>query len=202
MKVHNEQELAARIRLGSPEGFRDLYDLYSSRLMGFALQLTGSHTQAEDLVQEVFLAAYTGRAGFKGRSRLISWLLGIASRRWRDQCRQYTPPTTDLPTAERLTSDTAGAYSRSAVEADVINSITLAVALAQLDPSAREALLLVRSQGLTYQEAAEILQEPVGTVKWRVSEATRKMRTLLSAMEDTDGLQSAPAGADSLSCGG
>jgi RNA polymerase sigma-70 factor (ECF subfamily) len=198
----DERELIQQIRRGSPDGFRRLYDRHGERLMGFALHLTGSRAQAEDLVQDVFLAAYTGRASFQGRSRLISWLLGIAARRWRDQCRRPAITTTDLSDAEEMPSETAGSSIHHSLEAGVIDSLTLEAALARLDLPAREALLLVRSQGLTYQEAAQVMQEPVGTVKWRVSEATRKMQTFLNATEDFHELQPTPAGADPLSCRG
>ena len=83
--------LIAGIRAGDPQAFRRLYDTYADRVMGFVLRLTGSRTETEDIVQEVFVAAYASRASFQGRSQLLTWLLGITSRRWRDRCRQRTP---------------------------------------------------------------------------------------------------------------
>jgi DNA-directed RNA polymerase specialized sigma24 family protein len=72
----------------------------------------------------------------------------------------------------------------------VVHSLVVGEALAALPPPFRAALLLVFSQGLTYREAAEVLGEPVGTIKWRVSEATRRVRRHLEAMEtDGDGMQ-------------
>jgi len=176
---------AARIREGDGIEFRRLYDTYGSRVLGFALRLTGSRPEAEDLVQEVFAAAYASRASFQGRSKPLTWLLGIATRRWRDCGRRATLPVSPL-------DEDIGTGCVATLEDTVIGTVTLSQALAKLDPAMRAALLLVASQGLTYKEAAEALGEPVGTVKWRVFEATRKMQKLLQAVEEEyDAMQQA-----------
>lgn len=196
--------LIAGIRAGDPQAFRRLYDTYADRVMGFVLRLTGSRTETEDIVQEVFVAAYASRASFQGRSQLLTWLLGIASRRWRDRCRQRTPQTTTLfaeEVAEGTAShDAAVLFSPRSLETDVINALTLADALARLEPLFREALLLVASQGLTYREAAEIMDEPIGTVKWRVAQATRRMSRLLDAVEEECNAMQQSSSADICSC--
>lgn len=173
----DERELARQLRAGASEGFAALYDHYAPRVMGFALRLTGSRPEAEDLVQEVFLAAYRGRAGFQGRSGLIVWLLGIAARRWRDlrRCRRLET----VPTPGEPEGDIAEALKTEDMAPQVVRTLMLTEALDELEQPFREALLLVASQGLTYREAAEALGEPVGTVKWRVSVAVRRMRVLL-----------------------
>lgn len=187
----DERRLAGRIRVGDPQAFRDLYDAYGARLLGYALRLTGTREEAEDLVQETFVAAYAGRATFARKARLVSWLLGIATRRWRDKARRYAPqtvPLDDLPHGPGM-------------ERGVVDAITLAHMLGKLDEPLREALLLVRSQGLTYAEAAEALGEPEGTVKWRVSEATRRAQKLLNGMDgEFDGLQREPTREDRRAC--
>ncbi len=98
--------------------------------------------------------------------------VGIAVRRWRDRGRHHTPATAALIHDEQAAASEADRAQRSTLEEEVVNSLTLSRALSLLAPPFREALLLVASQGLTYKEAAEVLGEPVGTVKWRVSEAT------------------------------
>jgi RNA polymerase sigma-70 factor, ECF subfamily len=179
-----ERELVSRLRAGDRQGFDALYRIYVPRVMGFACRLTGCRADAEDLVQEVFVAAYAAAPGFEGRSGLLSWLLAIAVRRWRDRSRRRSvetvPPLDDDGTEEGAPSPGPG----SALEEQVVRSLTLTHALAALEPPFREALLLVASQGLTYREAAEVLGEPVGTVKWRVSEASRRLRALLGAVEE------------------
>jgi RNA polymerase sigma-70 factor, ECF subfamily len=177
MMTLDERRMAGRIRAGEPQAFRDLYDAYGARLLGYALRLAGSREEAEDLVQETFVAAYSGRETFQGNAKLISWLLGIATRRWRDRGRRYCPPTVSL---DDRTHD-------GGIEQGVVNAICLAEALGRLEPPFREALLLVRSQGLTYAEAAGITGEPEGTVKWRVYKASRRAQKLLECLESSDG---------------
>jgi RNA polymerase sigma-70 factor, ECF subfamily len=198
----DERELARRFRCGDRAGFDAVYKRYAARVMGFALRLAGRQPEAEDLVQEVFLAAYAARATFQGRSSLLSWLLGIAARRWRDQCRRRhveTIPSFDDDAPEMAAPGSAG---RSTIEEQVIRSLMLSQAVAGLEPAFREALLLVASQGLTYREAAKALGEPVGTVKWRVFEAMRRVRRLMDAgEEEADAVRQADSGTDGLSCG-
>ncbi len=183
----NEQELLQLIRAGNPRGFQLLYAQYADRVMGFALRLSGSRSDAEDIVQEVFLAAWQGRDSFQGRSRLLTWLLGIASRRWRDRSRQYAPETVPFieewsgePETTIMIMPVAGG---GGMEAGVIDALTLERALAQLQPLFREALLLVTAQGLTQREAAEVMNEPLTTTKWRVWQAKKQMAALLHAVE-------------------
>ena len=70
------------------------------------------------------------------------------------------------------------------LESGVLDRLTLDAALATLDLPFREALILIHSQGLTYNEAAEVLGEPAGTVKWRVSEALKSVRRQLAECEE------------------
>jgi RNA polymerase sigma-70 factor, ECF subfamily len=194
----DERRLTARIRAGEPQAFQDLYDAYGARAYGYALRLTGSREEAEDLVQEVFLAAYEGRAGYQGRARLISWLLGIATRKWRDRCRRHSAVTVPLEEESLIGQmGTAGPMGPMCLEKLVLDRATLESVLGRLEPPFREALLLVRSQGLTYAEAAGATGEPEGTVKWRVAEATRRAQTILNGMEGAGTPAPCPPGLNS-----
>jgi RNA polymerase sigma-70 factor (ECF subfamily) len=174
---------AARLRAGDPRAFDRLYAELAPRVLGYLLRLTGGRDRAaaEDLVQETFLAAYAGRAGYAARSRPLAWLLGIARRRWRDGRRTPRREADDLAAhAETLSApgaDPAEGVSRAA---------ELERAMELLDPAHREALELVVVQELTYKEAAAVLGTPVGTVKWRVHRATRALRNLLTEEVDAN----------------
>lgn len=183
MKTLDERRLGGLLRAGDPQAFRDLYDAYGGRLYGYALRLTGDRQEAEDLVQETFVAAYAGRASFVGRAKLLSWLLGIETRRWRDRTRRASLPTVAL-------DETA---QQPGVERGVVDRACITLALSRLEPPFREALLLVRSQGLTYAEAARITGEPEGTVKWRVYEAARSVQKFLKGIDgEFDEMQREP----------
>jgi RNA polymerase sigma-70 factor (ECF subfamily) len=176
----NEVELERGIREDDAGAFDALYQSFGARVLGFALRLSGNRTEAEDLVQEVFVAAYVARAQYRGRARLLTWLLGIAARRWRDRCRYDARRPTAREGEERGAEGSAPSVR---LEERVVETVVLDQALAALDTPFREALLLVHSQGLSYREAAEALGVPVGTVKWRVFEATRRLRRHLEILE-------------------
>lgn len=158
--------------------FDSLWDQFAPRVRGYLFQLTGNRAEAEDLTQETFLAAFHGRASYKGDAQPLAWLLGIARRRWRDGARQVTVATTPLNEEALSVADRGPAFA----ETTALRS-TLADAMNTLSAAERDVLLLTAVQGLTYKEAALVREEPVGTVKWRVFEATRKMRQILTAQD-------------------
>lgn len=192
----DEHQLIDQFISGDAEAFGLLYDRYAHRVFGFASSLEANPSDAEDLVQEVFLAAYAGRHQFRRDSKLLTWLLGITWRRWRDRQRRRLPETISLSerlgengSTDRFHNPPAGSPIRltdltHGPEGHVIMSLTLNAALAQLEPVYREAVLLVVSQGLTYREAAEVLGEPIGTVKWRVSQSMHRLARILTAVEE------------------
>jgi RNA polymerase sigma-70 factor, ECF subfamily len=158
--------------LPDSESFTVLYRRHGRDVLGMLLRLTcGNRAEAEDLTQETFLAALRGWKSFRGEGTARAWLVGIAVRRWRDSARKPHPT---------LAHDDEHLYPKIASpEHATLARLNLESALRQLPESQRVALLLVLGQGLTYREAADALGEPVGTVKWRVHEATKTLRTLL-----------------------
>lgn len=171
-----EQRLQKQVQAGEERGFSCLYQRHGRDVLGILLRLThGDRTEAEDLAQETFIAAYQGRAQFSGKVPLRAWLVGIAVRRWRDGRRRPKPKTVSVAVE---------AVAPGQTEATIAARASLLPALAALPDDQQTAVLLVLGQGLTYREAAEALGEPVGTIKWRVSEASKRLRKRLSEEED------------------
>ncbi|MDQ2800619.1 MAG: RNA polymerase sigma factor [Armatimonadota bacterium] len=190
MLIFQEQRFRAKIQAGDHTAFDALFERHAPQVLGFLMNLTGSRAEAEDLVQDVFLAAYHAHASFQGCVKPVSWLLGIAVRRWRDCGRRGRLEVIALDDQAEGGKFECGFLVQVALDDQVLDALTLSQALSRLAPAFREALLLVASQGFTYREAADILEEPVGTVKWRVSEASRRMRALLNeGEEETSELQ-------------
>ena len=156
------------------DGFAALYAQFGPRLFRFCLRLTGGKTdEAEDLAQEVFVAAFQ-KPTWDGRAKLTTWLFKIAVYRWQAQNRRPQPePLTD---AQRETLPAPG------VALDAAQNVRMdsQAALFQLTAHEREAFLLVKSEGLTTREAAQILDVPQGTVKFRVFSAIKKLQRSLS----------------------
>ena len=156
--------------------FACLFERFGGEILGLLMRLTrGDRAEAEDLTQETFMAAFQGQKSYSGRVPLRAWLAGIAVRRLRDSQRRPRPKSVVLATME------LPAPSRT--EREVPERVVLESALSALSEAQQTAVLLVLVQGLTYKEAAAALGEPEGTVKWRVSEACKKLRASLSESE-------------------
>ncbi len=144
---------------------------YGDRIYRFCYRLCGSASDAEDLTQDVFLAAFQGGGRFEGRSSVQTWLYRIALNCWHQSRRTPRFDTTDLDGVTQAGPD---------LEQAVTDSIALTCALAALPPDLREAFLLVKAEGLKYREAAQVLGIPQGTVQFRVHQASRRLRALLT----------------------
>jgi RNA polymerase sigma-70 factor (ECF subfamily) len=179
-----ERRLIARFQKGDCAAFDTLYATYAARVLAFALPLVGGHrADAEDLVQETFIAAYQARNSFRANSRVLTWLLGIAHRRFRDSSRRRQPLVFSLSAGEDFPN-----AALPSLESRVLSEIRYLQALALLEESQRTAFVLVASQGLTHKEAAALLETPVATVKWRVAQATRHLRITLSRDEKEEAI--------------
>jgi len=157
-------------------GFTEFYQQHGDRIYRFCFRLCGSASDAEDLTQEVFLAAFQSQDRFQGRSSVQTWLYKIALNCWRQSRRKPQLDTGVLEDDARQ----AGV----GLEQAVTDSLALTCALNALAPDLRETFLLVRAEGLTYREAAQVLEIPQGTVQWRVHEASRRLRALLTDTTD------------------
>lgn len=168
--------------------FQALYDAHSDRIYRFCYRLTGCAADAEDLVQEVFIAAYQGHEKFEGRSSVATWLYRIALYKWRrmGQSKERLNVSFDeTPEPQTLLSDAQA----------VVERMSLEQAIAQLPIDLREAFVLVKAEGLKYREAAIALNVPQGTVQRRVHDAVHRLRALLSedVEEPTPKLSNKPA---------
>ena len=173
----NEKRLLQLFRERDRGAFDVLFVRHGSAVRAFARRLTGNCADAEDLTQETFLAAYKSAERFGGRARLSTYLISIALRRWRDRQRTPRPETLSLLDEHAST----GPHPKDApTENQALAGIAYRAALAQLDAPLREAFLLVVAEGLTHKEAAQVLEIPLGTLKWRSAEAVRRLRTALT----------------------
>ncbi len=128
---------------------------------------------AEDAAQETFVIAQRVLKNFDGRSKLSTWLFGIAH----NTCR-------NLARKRRMEMSYENAWmeeqSAASPESSVISREALRRALAKLTPEHREAVVLHELDELTYEEAASVIGVPVGTVKSRLFHAFAQLRRLLT----------------------
>ncbi len=171
-----ERALLARIARGEQEALVALYQRYQRPLFVYLLRLLRDEGLAEEVLQDVLVAIWQGAAQFAGRSRVSTWVFGIAHHQAAQSARrralplvspeEYTELSDDDQHAERVTFALA-------LQEDI------AFALEQLSPIHREALELVLAHGFSYEEVAMITAVPVGTVKSRVNQARRLMQRAL-----------------------
>jgi RNA polymerase sigma-70 factor (ECF subfamily) len=159
------------------ERFGDQLVAVLPRLRRFARGLTGSSVEADDLVQAACERALARRHQFQEGTRFDSWMFRIVQTIWIDHIRSREVRKTDGDIGEdRLGSD----EPVRRVEA----RLTLAEvrrAVDRLTPDQRAALLLVTVEGLSYKEAAEVVDVPVGTIMSRLARARIALQLQLEA---------------------
>jgi RNA polymerase sigma-70 factor (ECF subfamily) len=147
------------------------------RLRRFARSLTGSADRADDLVQAACERALRAADRFEPGTRLDAWLFRIIRNLWIDGLRAHgQDPSRHLPIEAAETVANADGPAR--IEA----SLTLAkvrAGIAELPEQHREVIVLVCIEGLSYRDAAEVLDVPIGTVMSRLARARAKLAEML-----------------------
>jgi RNA polymerase sigma-70 factor (ECF subfamily) len=147
-------------------------------LLRVAHSLTRNHAEAEDLVQDTLLRAYRGIDGFDGRHPR-AWLLTILRNTHINRNRRRRPELLRDPDAatDRMISAASDERTDAVVDDEV--DVEIIRALESLDEPFRRVVELVDIDGLSYAEAAEVLDVPVGTVMSRLHRARSRIRDRL-----------------------
>ena len=188
----SDADLVARARQGDSAAFGELVDRHRTAVYRATRAALGSHADAEDAAQDAFVAAYERLASFRGEASFKTWLLTIAwhqainrrrsvTRWWRhlvepargeENDREYDAASS-APSPEQTA---AGEELRRAIVGEI----------QALSPTLRDTLLLAQAGDLTYDEIAAMTKTPVGTIKWRVSEARKVIKKKLRERGFTD----------------
>ncbi|WP_239129405.1 RNA polymerase sigma factor [Planobispora takensis] len=167
--------------LADPDRFAGLFDRHADEIHRYAARRLDDVTAADDVTAETFLVAFRKRTRYDpARSDARPWLYGIASKLISGHRRAETRRLKAL--ARQAPERATGFEERSAerVTADGLRP-ALAAALAGLSSAERDLLLLVAWAELTYEEAAEALGIPIGTVRSRLSRTRTKIRRSLES---------------------
>ncbi|MGW4758540.1 RNA polymerase sigma factor [Streptomyces chartreusis] len=176
-RVANDADVVAG-SLDQPELFARLYDRYAPDIHRYAARRLGE-TAADDITADTFLTAFRIRTRYdRTRPSARPWLYGIAANLIGKQRRSEVRA---LRALARTGHDPVAASWVEDTDSRVAAQGPLADALASLSAGDRHVLLLVAWADLTYQEVAEALDVPVGTVRSRLNRARRKVRTALGA---------------------
>jgi RNA polymerase sigma-70 factor (ECF subfamily) len=173
--------LVARCREGDLSAFEELYRAHAGKLFSVACRMVGNPTDAEDLLQEIFLSAHRKLDGFRGDSALGTWLYRLATNHCLDYLRsraartnQVTDPLDDEPGLYE-----AGTRTRGLAE-QTVSKMDLERAMARLPEGCRAAFVLHDIEGLEHREVGQVLGIAEGTSKSQVHKARLRLRALLS----------------------
>jgi RNA polymerase sigma-70 factor, ECF subfamily len=174
-----DMALVDRCRRGDLLAFEELYRAHAGRLYGLTCRMLGNPADAEDLLQEVFLAAHRKLETFRGESALGTWLYRLATNLCLDYIRSRAGRASQVTDA--LDDDPAmpGAGGRGLAE-QTVTKMDLERALARLPEGCRAAFVLHDVEGLEHREVAEILGIAEGTSKSQVHKARLRLRALLA----------------------
>jgi len=173
--------LLARARHGDALAFRGLVDRYAHRLFALAASLIGNSTDAEDIVQETFAGAFRGLRAFEGRSSVRTWLTGILVRQTAMHRRRASRREARFVPLE-VTGDATATVPSPIRAADA--RIDVMDAIQSLSPQHRDVVVLRELEGLSYDEMAEVLGIPRGTVESRLFRARRRLQERLKGYLD------------------
>jgi RNA polymerase sigma-70 factor (ECF subfamily) len=172
--------LLGEIAHGDRDAFARFYDLYASLVHTFALRILRERSEAEEVVQDVFVQVWRQAAGYsRNRGTPEAWLITLArsrgidklrSRRRRDEMVRPADDPDRVPEPVALESASGPAEARA----------TLGGALGDLPAAQRSVLELAYFDGLTQTEIAARLGEPLGTVKTRMRSGLERLRGIIS----------------------
>jgi RNA polymerase sigma-70 factor (ECF subfamily) len=172
----SDEALLLACRQGSREAFDELVQRYQRPLYRLCFRFAGRHADAGDLVQETFIRAWRGLAGFRGRSSVSTWLYRIAVNVCLSRLSRSAPRVEPLDD-RRITDTHAESPSERVLRGE--QAVAVRRAIAALPERQRATIILRVYHDLPHREIATILGSSVGSVKANLFHALRNLRRLL-----------------------
>jgi RNA polymerase sigma-70 factor (ECF subfamily) len=194
MTSSEDRQLIERCRSGDREAFDELVRRYERQAYNLAYRLSGNYDDASDVVVEAFVRVFQGLHTFRGEAHFGTWLHRVVvntflDMRKRSKGRQNVSLEEQLEldgdTLTRQIEDTAPG-PEELVEKEEREEV-LQRAIAQLPPERRILIVLYHFENLSYEEIAQMLNLPVGTVKSRLNRARLALRELLEPSRELFG---------------
>src|SRR2546428_12529837 len=176
--VH-ERELVERCRRGDEGAFQELVDRYKDLVFALIGRTVQDRSRAEDLAQDVFLRIHRGLPYFRGEARLSTWIYRIVANVCvQDQTRPGAPvPSVSLDDERTRARVTPSAADRQFGDLELRDRLEKAIA--RLPPNYRLLIAAHYLDGVLYEDLAEALQLPLGTVKTQLFRAKPQLRRAL-----------------------
>lgn len=172
-----DQELVKRVQNGDKKAFDLLVLKYQQKIINLVSRFVRNQSDAHDVTQEAFLKAYRALPKFRGDSAFYTWIYRIAVNTAKNylavQSRRPSGVDMDISEIEQIQGDTAlkdNATPESLVLRDEIQA-TVARAIEELPEDLKVAISLRELEGLSYEEIADVMECPIGTVRSRIFRA-------------------------------
>ena len=176
MDPDHERELVERCRRGDEAAFQELVEHHKNLVFALIARTVQDRSRAEDLAQEVFLRIHRGLPYFRGEARLTTWIYRIVANVCaQDQVR--APAMVSLDDERNGGREVTAATDRRFDDLELGDRLEKAIA--RLPANYRLLIAAHYLNGVQYEELAEALQMPLGTVKTHIHRAKQQLRRLL-----------------------
>ena len=189
----DDRELAALAVDGRQAAFRELLDRYERPVFSLVYRMVRDRALAEDLAQEAFVRAFNAIDSYKPSYKFSSWIFKIANNHTIDHLRKRKLDTVSIHGSPHARNQEEAENTRVVLEAsgenpeEYVESMELGSqieqAIGELRPEYRTAVLLRHVEGRSYDEIAEIMELPLGTVKTYLHRGRGELRELLAHVE-------------------
>jgi RNA polymerase sigma-70 factor, ECF subfamily len=189
-----DQDVVRLAALGHESAYRELIRRYERPVFSLIYRMVRDRELAEDLAQETFIKVLNAIDSYRPEYKFSSWIFKIANNAAIDQLRRRSLDTLSLDgsphaeSAEAIEATTLQIGDDRESQLDEVANRELGAmieeAIGQLRPEYRNCILLRHVEGRPYEEIAEILDLPLGTVKTYIHRARNELRILLAAVRD------------------
>jgi len=190
----SDQEVVLQAREGREAAYRELIRRYERPIFALIFRMVRDRELAEDLSQETFVKALNAIGSYRPEFKFSSWIFKIANNASIDHLRRRELDTLSLegsphaatPEAMQATALQIGNREESPLEAVEARELGSAIeaAIGRLRPEYRSCILLRHVEGRAYEEIAEILDLPLGTVKTYIHRARNELRQMLAHLKE------------------
>jgi RNA polymerase sigma-70 factor (ECF subfamily) len=190
----SDQEVVLMARAGREAAYRELIRRYERPIFALLFRMVRDRELAEDLSQETFIKALNAIESYRPEFKFSSWIFKIANNAAIDHLRRREldtlsldgSPHAETPEAMQATALQIGARQESpldTVEAKELGG-AIEIAIGRLRPEYRSCILLRHVEGRAYEEIAEMLDLPLGTVKTYIHRARNELRQALAHLKE------------------
>lgn len=184
---HDDASLVARVLAGDQDAFDSLFHRYAPSVQRLCTRLLGATVEAQDIAQEAALQAFLGLAHLREPARFAAWFHTIAANLAHSALRRRREESLDVLGGETMTPligiNPPPSVEEHLLEQEIQEAITQA--LQDLSLEHRQAVVGFYLQGYRYEELAKRLGVPLSTLKWRLFEGRKRLKTLLRPVAET-----------------